>query len=490
MSASGHRRRRARLNVNGRYGTIQRVDRPSDNLLALSLYAPSNKCVLLLAINSGPVRVGLSVKRPKGRSADGVTTALRHHLVGLTVRDVHLGDKGSVRIALSRHRSTDRQTTTDSSMEGWLVAGQRPRGGYLILLDSHDRLKRCAIGRSAIRPHDRIGEAWSNTESWCPASPDELRIRGPRLLEQSEEATEHRAFRELRRDLKRHLKKLARKRKAISGDIQRADASGQWRHHADLILSNLHRIGDGTSPIEVTDWSTDPPALVPLVVDRRLGPQRQAEALYRRAKRAERGARIARPRRESVDEEIRLGLEILRDLDHALEENHSADNRPLAAQQIAQRANIFLDAQPQRQPRGKSEKKNPTRVPYREFNTAEGRILVGKSARDNDELIINYARPHDIWLHARGRQGAHVIVPMTRGTSCHPRLLADAAMLAAHFSRGSKDATMEVQYTERRYVRKKRRAPPGAVLLDREKVFTVRVSDSAVRRLLGSERRA
>jgi len=75
-----------------------------------------------------------------------------------------------------------------------------------------------------------------------------------------------------------------------------------------------------------------------------------------------------------------------------------------------------------------------TRLPYRKFISQSGApILVGRSARDNDTLTLRVARGNDLWLHARGMQGAHVVVPGP-GESPDPRTLGDAALLAAHFS--------------------------------------------------------
>ena len=45
-------------------------------------------------------------------------------------------------------------------------------------------------------------------------------------------------------------------------------------------------------------------------------------------------------------------------------------------------------------------------------------ILVGRGAADNDALTLHVGRPHDLWLHARGVTGAHVIVPLRRDEPC------------------------------------------------------------------------
>jgi predicted ribosome quality control (RQC) complex YloA/Tae2 family protein len=115
------------------------------------------------------------------------------------------------------------------------------------------------------------------------------------------------------------------------------------------------------------------------------------------------------------------------------------------------------------------------------------RILVGRGAAHNDALTLHVARPHDLWLHAKDRSGAHVVVALKKGESCPPELLVEAAHLAAHFSDARDERIVDVQYTPRRHLRKPRGSAPGLVLVDREKVLILRKDDEVLRRLLESE---
>jgi len=126
--------------------------------------------------------------------------------------------------------------------------------------------------------------------------------------------------------------------------------------------------------------------------------------------------------------------------------------------------------------------------PYRTFLSSSGaRILVGKGAEKNDELTWHVARPHHLWLHAKNRTGAHVIVPLQKGHSCPADLLVDAAHLAAHFSDARGEDLVEVQYASRRHLRKPRGSPPGLVVVDREKVMALRRQEELLRALLERE---
>jgi predicted ribosome quality control (RQC) complex YloA/Tae2 family protein len=127
-------------------------------------------------------------------------------------------------------------------------------------------------------------------------------------------------------------------------------------------------------------------------------------------------------------------------------------------------------------------------LPYRTFRGASGaRILVGRGAAHNDALTFHVARPHDLWLHAKGHTGAHVIVPLDKGRTCPSDVLVDAAHLAAHFSDARGEGVVEIQHTPRRYLRKPKGSPPGLVVVDREKVTVLRVDADRITRLLATE---
>jgi len=99
------------------------------------------------------------------------------------------------------------------------------------------------------------------------------------------------------------------------------------------------------------------------------------------------------------------------------------------------------------------------------------------------------ARPYDLWLHAKGEAGAHVVVPLEKGHEAASELLVDAAHLAAHFSDARDERVVDVTYAPRRYVRKRRGSPPGQVQVDREKVLVLRVDSARLAALLARETR-
>ena len=119
--------------------------------------------------------------------------------------------------------------------------------------------------------------------------------------------------------------------------------------------------------------------------------------------------------------------------------------------------------------------------PFRTFYGSRGeRILVGRSAKDNDALTFRVARGRDIWLHARDVSGSHVIIPMEKKASVSSHTLLDAAHLALHFSKARGETSGDVQWTERKHVRRVPGAGPGRVTVAAGRTLRVRVEPERI----------
>jgi predicted ribosome quality control (RQC) complex YloA/Tae2 family protein len=100
-------------------------------------------------------------------------------------------------------------------------------------------------------------------------------------------------------------------------------------------------------------------------------------------------------------------------------------------------------------------------------------IYVGRNARENDELTFGLAKSDDLWLHARGTPGSHVVVRLGKGAEPPVETLRDAATLALLYSDLKKSGKGEVVYTRRKWVKKAKGQVPGAVTITQEKSLHV-----------------
>lgn len=110
---------------------------------------------------------------------------------------------------------------------------------------------------------------------------------------------------------------------------------------------------------------------------------------------------------------------------------------------------------------------------FRRFKLSEqSELWVGKNAQNNDLLTFKYARPNDLWLHARGVSGSHCILKSPRKPSKDD--IMRAAEIAAYYSAARTSELVPVIYTEKKYVRKPKGAPTGSVIVEREEVLMVK----------------
>jgi predicted ribosome quality control (RQC) complex YloA/Tae2 family protein len=440
---------------------IRRIDAPDPELLALSLIGRELRSVLLFCFSAERTGVGLLSERPHGLPASSLVQKLRKEIDGARIAAFEQLDDATLGLRVQR---ADSETVLRCDFRARSVCvWQKDRAVFTWNVPG---------GRSGKSPSVR----------W-PDSVEELQAQGPLLLAQQAAASVDDERTRLSQLLKSAQKRLQRRLGALDEDMARAEG---LRTRATLLLSNKHAVQRGQTAISLIDYSVDPPCPLEIGLDPARTLAEQIEAWFKQAKRFERGAQLAAARKQATQQEIEA-------IDGLRQQLTAADESELVVE-IAERARALGIAGVtrvfrQRPGAPRSASVTPQRKPYREFRGFQDRvILVGKRAEDNDALTREHARPQDLWLHARGHAGAHVVVAMQRDEACPEELLVDAAHLAAHFSAARDEPIVEISYTSKRYVRKPRGAAPGKVTLEREKVIAVHLEPARLKRLLSNER--
>jgi predicted ribosome quality control (RQC) complex YloA/Tae2 family protein len=370
-----------------------------------------------------------------------------------------------------------------------LVAELTGRHGNLFLVDVEGTIL-AAAGRDLSQRRDLVpGKRYVP-----PAAREERRdaarfapLEGARFpisaaIERHYAALEaERAAAEARKRLRDPLRAaLARSRRALeklADEAARVPAAEADRRIADLLKGNLHAVRRGQREATLVEWTAEGPREVSVALDPALGPRENMERYYRRYRRiAESGARVAERAAE-----VRGRLDGLLTL---LDELEAA---PLEGLPRLEREARRLGAAPRPAPRPRARKDEPA-PPYRLFRSVAGvAILVGRGAAENDQLTVRVARGNDLWLHARGLSGAHVVVRTEKGRAPDGETMLDAAHLAAWFSDGRGEPQVEVVATRAKHVRKVKGAAPGAVTYSQERTLLLRVEPQRTERLLASE---
>lgn len=242
-----------------------------------------------------------------------------------------------------------------------------------------------------------------------------------------------------------YILKTSQKLEAIENDISPSQM-------ADVIMANLHLIKPGQEEIELLNFYSGKQEMFKLKRDQ--SPQKYAENLYRKGK-----------NRKKEIEQLYINLEdkeqLLQQTNSWLEElSGFSDFKSLRG--FIKSNNLI--------PKGKEQEEH---VPFKRFEVEGFEILVGKSAKANDELLRHFAWKEDIWLHAKDVSGSHVIIKHRSGINFPKSVLERAAELAAYYSKNKNDSLSPVIYTPVKYVRKVKGSPAGAVMVDKENVLMV-----------------
>lgn len=268
----------------------------------------------------------------------------------------------------------------------------------------------------------------------------------------------------LRRSLntvvRRELGKAERKVSAVTRDLDTAKKCHEFRSNGERILANLPNMKKGQMTADVPgNGGTN----IAIPLDPSLTPAENADAYFRKYKKAKAGrtiieARLARVREERDHLRCALG-----------EVGTARDEIALLGIQERLR-DLGVHAPPVRRgPPGRVQSPPPVRM----IEYDGWIILVGKNATGNDHLTQRVARPDDLWFHAEGMPGSHVLARNPQRKEIPPEVLRKAAALAAYYSAGRTSAKVPVAYTAARFVKKPKGAKPGMVVLSSRKTVMV-----------------
>jgi predicted ribosome quality control (RQC) complex YloA/Tae2 family protein len=292
---------------------------------------------------------------------------------------------------------------------------------------------------------------------------------------------------DLRRLLQTQHDRSARKDTALREELRALDEAQRLREEADTLLAYQHEIAPHQAsvtlenPFAVGDDAAPPTITIEL--DQRFTAVDNANRRYARYHKLQRAARMIPPQIAANDLE-RARIEQLQ-TDLALAETPSEIQQvraevaeagylrrgKAALQRPAMGAKAGKKGQPGKGQPG--QQRGTEGGPPLRRELANGYVaLVGKNSRQNEEVTFRLASPNDLWLHARGVPGAHVIVK-SGGRPVPERVLREAATLAAYYSQAREATSVPVDYTEQRYVRHMKGGGPGMVTYERERTLYV-----------------
>ena len=254
------------------------------------------------------------------------------------------------------------------------------------------------------------------------------------------------------RDLRQVGKRFADREKRLVREQQKFEEAGALQKTAQMLTSSGKKMEQHYESVKVTDYFGEKPNPIDVPLDSTMSLRENIDKMFKQYQKAGRGKSIVakqitevRNRRARLDEQTKR-LQAIKDWDTWLA---IASKLPAPAGHVS----------------------NPAPAPpmtrrFRTLKIENHEILIGKGARENDELTFDVAAPEDFWFHVADYSGSHVVVRNpNKDRELEESILVKAAGLAAYFSQARNSSKVEVHYTKRKHVTKPRRAKPGLVRL-------------------------
>ena len=275
---------------------------------------------------------------------------------------------------------------------------------------------------------------------------------------------------ELRARIQPLYERLQRRMTAIEHEITDAQYALQTRKLGELLLTYQPKIDQDT--VMVDDCETGEP--VTIAVDRRLTAVQNGQRYFARYARAKRAMSILEPQREALSIEAAFLSQLLFDIAAA----ETAEEVERVQREIAV-SGVLKDELHKRQSRRpinvrqqKERSVQPVASLPEECIVGGFHVSWGKTSRANDTLTFTIAAKRDIWLHAKGVPGAHVVIH-SRGQPVPEDVLVQSAQLAAYYSGCRGEGQALVDYTEVGKVRRQASGKPGLVWYTGERTLAV-----------------
>ncbi len=245
--------------------------------------------------------------------------------------------------------------------------------------------------------------------------------------------------------LERNVKKYDLQLRQMK-DTEKRD---KYKVYGELINTYGYNVEPDAKSMEALNYYTNETVTIPL--DNTLTPQENAQKYFDKYGKLKRTYEALSELTIQVKEEIEHLESILASLDIAMQEEDLVQIR----EELVESGYIRR--------KGGTKKVKITCKPFHYVSSDGFHIYVGKNNFQNDELTFKFANGGDWWFHAKQIPGSHVVLK-TEGAEVPDRAFEEAARLAAYYSKGREQDKVEIDYVQKKHVKKPAGAKPGFVV--------------------------
>lgn len=252
----------------------------------------------------------------------------------------------------------------------------------------------------------------------------------------------------------RHVVQTALERNRKKFDLQNRQIKDtenreKFRIYGELINAYGYGLEPGSKELECLNYYSNEEVKIPL--DPTLTPQENSQKYFAKYNKQKRTFEALTELIQETSDDIKYLESISNALDIALSEPDLAQIK----EELIQSGYV----------RRKFTKKKVklTSKPLHYISSDGYHMYVGKNNLQNDDLTFQFANGNDWWFHAKGTAGSHVIVK-TNGDELPDRTFEEAGRLAAYYSKNRGNDKVEIDYIEKKHVKKPNGAKPGFVV--------------------------
>ncbi len=230
-------------------------------------------------------------------------------------------------------------------------------------------------------------------------------------------------------------------------DTQKRDT---YRIYGELLNTYGYSAAPGDRSLEALNYYTGENVTIPL--DPQLSATENAKKYFEKYNKAKRTFEAVSELSAQTAEEIRHLDSISTALDIALSE-----------EDLVQIKEELMDCGYIKRKYAKGKKPKITSRPFHYISSDGFHIYVGKNNLQNEELTFKFAIGNDWWFHAKGVPGSHVLVK-SEGMELPDRTFEEAGKLAAYYSQSRGNDKVEIDYIQKKHVKKPSGGKPGFVV--------------------------
>lgn len=245
--------------------------------------------------------------------------------------------------------------------------------------------------------------------------------------------------------LERNVKKYDLQMKQLE-DTQKRE---KYRVYGELINAYGYGVEPGARSMEALNYYDNQMITIPL--DPMLSAGENAKKYFDKYQKLKRTYEALTTLTEETREEIEHLSSISTSLDIALKE-----------EDLVQIKEELIESGYIRR-KGNAKRERITSKPFHYVSSDGYHIFVGKNNYQNEELTFRIATGNDWWFHAKGIPGSHVVVK-SNGEELPDRVFEEAGRLAAHYSQARGQEKVEIDYTQKKNVKKPNGSKPGFVV--------------------------